>query len=42
MGPSLLVSLSIPNVITIGLISLLVIGLGKMALRAAGMSDSWL
>lgn len=37
-----MVSINIPNVITIGLISLLFIALFKWGLNKAGMNPSWL
>jgi len=37
-----MVSISIPNVITIGLISLLFLAGAKWAMRTAGINTSWL
>ena len=37
-----MISLSVPNIITIALISLLALGLAKAGLRMMGVSPTWL
>jgi hypothetical protein len=36
-----MVSLSVPNIITIGLIALFAVGIAKFGLKTAGMSADW-
>lgn len=37
-----MIALNVPNIVTIGLIALLVVAGGKMALAALGRDTSWL
>ncbi len=37
-----MISLNVPNIITIGLISLLFLAIAKAGLRMVGMSPTWL